>query len=552
MRICLLRNPWDFPYASLRKFVSVLDFIALMITDGLLKPSRYRRLSWESIRLQRHLDSKPNELQYFSPSHFSLVPLGLPETDLSLMMSNVSIEQNAEEWDRWDSPSWFAIAFCLLGVVPGLFTSAVLTIYFFSTESAFETTLETEDLVEWMTSLDLDLGNVTALETVDPKDMMVRCSLDFGVHAIITIFLHDVFFANKKRAIVGERDEWASAFIKHTNNIYDGDDAILYKEALLDVLVELFESVDAGVMNRESVKTATSMVQKLREAFRTAFSTSSWVTGVVREVAIKKLENMQHYVGSPGQRLDPAKIDNYYDAVPDVDTKRFFKAYRGALQASTHRSWTDQKNWIFDETTVNAYYVRELNTVVIPAGILQHPFFNVDGPAALNYGGAGVTIGHEIMHGYDVGGSMYDEKSMQREWGTPEFMKKYTERTLCLRESHRAAEAKKARQGVLNDTVDSENLADFVGTALAHAAFASLPSAERNLALPGLNLTAEHLFFIGSCAKLCARQNVNSERYAASRFRCNVPLMNMAEFSSAFGCAPESPMNPSKKCAFWS
>ncbi|XP_037515027.1 neprilysin-1 [Rhipicephalus sanguineus] len=313
-------------------------------------------------------------------------------------------------------------------------------------------------------------------------------------------------------------DEWASAFIKHTNNIYDGDDAILYKEALLDVLVELFESVDAGVMNRESVKTATSMVQKLREAFRTAFSTSSWVTGVVREVAIKKLENMQHYVGSPGQRLDPAKIDNYYDAVPDVDTKRFFKAYRGALQASTHRSWTDQKNWIFDETTVNAYY----------------------------------TIGHEIMHGYDVGGSMYDEKSMQREWGTPEFMKKYTERTLCLRESHRAAEAKKARQGVLNDTVDSENLADFVGTALAHAAFASLPSAERNLALPGLNLTAEHLFFIGSCAKLCARQNVNSERYAASRFRCNVPLMNMAEFSSAFGCAPESPMNPSKKCAFWS
>ncbi|KAH7955868.1 hypothetical protein HPB52_004676 [Rhipicephalus sanguineus] len=311
----------DFPYASLRKFVSVLDFIALMITDGLLKPSRYRRLSWESIRLQRHLDSKPNELQHFSPSHFSLVPLGPPETDLSLMMSNVSIEQNAEEWDRWDSPSWFAIAFCLLGVVPGLFTSAVLTIYFFSTESAFETTLEeaqasgssgasggdmavptigktvrlppsltidgqttvldtttrqavatspssmspttllppptappvpvsttshqgtvspspganssvcmteqchflaqwllqkldpkadpcedfysyTDDLVEWMISIDLDLGNVTALETVDPKDMMVRCSLDFGVHAIITIFLHDVFFANKKRAIV--------------------------------------------------------------------------------------------------------------------------------------------------------------------------------------------------------------------------------------------------------------------------------------------------------------------------------------------------------------
>ncbi|KAL1421100.1 hypothetical protein MTO96_023454 [Rhipicephalus appendiculatus] len=514
---------------------------------------------------------------------------------------------------------------------------------------------ETKDLVKWMISIHLDLGNLAALKAFDPTDMMVRCSLDFGVHAIIAIISYDDFFEDNKRAIsiayskadyhwqaglrdipknesfliyvdllelygldpsdadslatsiseIEEQHEWASAFAKHTNNTYSGDDKILYNELLLDVLVELFQSVDAGgirsliawsvfrqlvartepriffaasaptsacfvhvyrvmklafasrylnfVTNEETVKTATTMVQNIREAFRTAFNTSSWVEGAVREVAIKKLSKMKYHVGSPGQRLlDPANIDNYYDTVPDVDPKRFFQAYRAARQASAHRSWSDQKTWIYDETLVNAYYIREMNTAVIPAGILQNPFFNVEGPAALNYGGIGVIIGHEIMHGYDVGGTMYDDESMRREWRTPEFLKKYTERTLCLRKSHKAAVAMKAREAVINDTVDSENLADLVGTALAHAAFAALPPVERNVRLPGLNLTAEHLFFIGNCAKWCEGQNMNSVRYAAGHFRCIVPLMNMAEFSAAFGCAPKTFMNPPKKCAFWS
>ncbi|KAL1421099.1 hypothetical protein MTO96_023453 [Rhipicephalus appendiculatus] len=486
---------------------------------------------------------------------------------------------------------------------------------------------ETGDLVGWMVSVHLDLGNLTALKTIDPLDMMVRCSLDFGVRAILGILFHNTVAENNKRTILmgyskedavwqqslretpknrsfpiyvtilrmygldqsgaenlatsiseieakidgivleksktantsvlgpirgmGQRTapyitgaEWISAFAKHTNNTYHGDDRIFYKYALLDVLVELFESVDAAginsqiawsvfrqlaantepkvlfaagsptivcylrvvkvmkpafaskflnfVTNRKTVKTATSIVRNIRKALRTALNTSSWVEGAVRDVALKKLSKMKYHVGSPGQRLDPANIDDYYDTVPDVDTKRFFKAYRAALQASAHRSWSDQKSRIYDETIVNGYYVREVNTVLIPAGILQNPYFNAEGPAALNYGGIGMVsspwiMGHEIMHGYDVGGTMYDDESMQRAWATPEFLKNYTERTLCVRNSHKAAAAMKARQAVINDTADSENLADLVGTVLAHAAFASLPPVERNVTLPGLN-----------------------------------------------------------------
>ncbi|KAL1481162.1 hypothetical protein MTO96_050407, partial [Rhipicephalus appendiculatus] len=420
---------------------------------------------------------------------------------------------------------------------------------------------ETKELVDWMTSINLDLKNETALDTVNPKDMMVRCSLDFGVHTIITIVALDETFVRGKRAMSSSRRyvlpersmavyaailrlygfdkpgatalataisqiettlysivsskskshspvvvgpiagmgrrthphikgaEWASAFAKHTNNIYQGDDFILYTNDLLDIVWQLFDYINTRgitylvawslfrqlaaytdsrlllsvhkatdicymyvekvmniafsasylhfVTNQETAKKATSIVRKIRDALRTALNTSSWVTGGVRRVALRKLSNMQDYVGSPNQRLDPAKIDNFYDTVPNVDTNRFFEAYRSALQAWAHRSWKDDKTYIFDETKVNAYYAINLNKMVIPAAVLQHPFFNVEGPPALNYGGVGMIIGHEMMHGYDETGFKYDADSNLRNWATPEFLKKFTERVLCLRESHK-------------------------------------------------------------------------------------------------------------------
>ncbi|KAL3223691.1 hypothetical protein MRX96_049692 [Rhipicephalus microplus] len=105
--------------------------------------------------------------------------------------------------------------------------------------------------------------------------------------------------------------------------------------------------------------------------------------------------------------------------------------------------------------------------------------------------------------------------------------------------------------GWLNGIIDSENLADFVGTAVSYAAFTSLPLVQWDVTLPGINLTAEHLFFIGYCIKVCVSQYVVNEKYTPDPSRCIVPIMNMAEFSDAFECAPGSRMDPSKKCAFW-
>ncbi|XP_049276132.1 neprilysin-4-like [Rhipicephalus sanguineus] len=107
------------------------------------------------------------------------------------------------------------------------------------------------------------------------------------------------------------------------------------------------------------------------------------------------------------------------------------------------------------------------------------------------------------------------------------------------------------QQETLNDLVDSENIADLVGTMIAYAAFASLSPQHKNETLAGLSMSSEQLFFINHCVKWCSQYRTSGRRYAPYRSRCIVPLMNMPEFSRAFGCATGTPMNPQEKCTFW-
>lgn len=100
--------------------------------------------------------------------------------------------------------------------------------------------------------------------------------------------------------------------------------------------------------------------------------------------------------------------------------------------------------------------------------------------------------------------------------------------------------------------IDSENLADFLGVVTAYKAFMSLPESERNVLIPGVNFTSEQQYFVSGCLAWCGKEPAQRDpRYAARKFRCNVPLMNMPEFSSAFKCPLRSRMNPDNKCSFW-
>ncbi|XP_054930104.1 membrane metallo-endopeptidase-like 1 [Dermacentor andersoni] len=206
-------------------------------------------------------------------------------------------------------------------------------------------------------------------------------------------------------------------------------------------------------------------------------------------------------------------------------------------------------------TEANAAYLPKYNTMfILPSALLPNLLFT-EGPAAFNYGSMGMIMAHEMMHGYDVDGSQYDENTKQRHWFSPESTEHYVNWTLCLREYHKNV---LQRRQVLNDTVDSENIADLGGTPMAYSAFTSLPSSKRDTMLPGVAMTADQLFFIGYCTPWCEKQTTESppwlsgrHRYPPRRSRCIVPLMNMPEFSDAFHCKQGSYMNPPNKCMLW-
>ncbi|KAL1415643.1 hypothetical protein MTO96_029130 [Rhipicephalus appendiculatus] len=216
------------------------------------------------------------------------------------------------------------------------------------------------------------------------------------------------------------------------------------------------------------------MAMRIKFALRRALVSSRWLTGSIRASFINKWRSNRFQIGSPRNRLDPEFVEKFYEPLPDAPLNRLFPSWIQAHRLNTHYRWKDQLTRFFDEEAVRASY-EEDKIIVIPVGILQPPFFYEYGPEALNYGSLGTVIGHQLMH-------LYDPAHLEEEfWQTEEVKKEYTKRALCLRRSHRSILSLSGLEEVLNDTVDSENIADFVGTKLAYAVYASSEEEEKRV-----------------------------------------------------------------------
>ncbi|KAL1487222.1 hypothetical protein MTO96_008167 [Rhipicephalus appendiculatus] len=211
--------------------------------------------------------------------------------------------------------------------------------------------------------------------------------------------------------------------------------------------------------------------------------------------------------------------------------------------------WKDTTTQLYDETDYIPFYTQATNDITVPTASMLPPLMYPYGVDALNYGGLGTMIGHAIMGAFDAQGIQFLPGYVPQDMD--DVMKEYTTRALCLRKSRKSVLTLSDQEERLSEVLDSENLADLVGTKMAYYALESLDSGPRDQNLAGLNISAQQLFFFNHCAKWCTQNNAVEEFYAEKRSRCIVPLMNMAEFSSAFGCAAEAPMNPRKKCSLW-
>ncbi|MDP5139857.1 MAG: M13 family metallopeptidase, partial [Spirosomaceae bacterium] len=206
----------------------------------------------------------------------------------------------------------------------------------------------------------------------------------------------------------------------------------------------------------------------------------------------------------------------------------------------------DRTEWFTTPPTVTAYNNPPMNEIVFPAGILQAPYFNLSADDALNYGGIGMVIGHEITHSFDDQGAMYDKDGNVKNWWQEEDLKKFKARTQQVIDQY--------NQFTVLDSVHvkgaltvGENTADLAGIAIAYDAFKLTEQGKGNVKIDGY--TPDQRFFI-SIAKIWEvktrdaymRTYVNTNPHSPAKWRVNGPLMNFTPFYNAFDIQPGDKM----------
>jgi putative endopeptidase len=201
----------------------------------------------------------------------------------------------------------------------------------------------------------------------------------------------------------------------------------------------------------------------------------------------------------------------------------------------------DRTEWGMTPPTVNAYYNPAMNEIVFPAGILQPPFFDANADDAVNYGGIGAVIGHEMGHGFDDSGSQFDAEGNLKNWWTDADRAAYKARTDLLVKQFDAYEPLPGEH-INGKLTLGENIGDLGGLRIAFAALQkALAKKGRPAAIDGF--TAEQRFFLswaqvwrGNARDEALRVRLNTDPHSPPKYRAAGPLSNMVEFYSAFGC----------------
>ncbi|KAF9933256.1 hypothetical protein FBU30_006024 [Linnemannia zychae] len=325
-----------------------------------------------------------------------------------------------------------------------------------------------------------------------------------------------------------------------------------------------------------SRKEVIAIVNNVLDSYSKSFPTLNWLDKTTRAGAMKKLKAIVQTMGYSTSQPDVASsksLDEYYKKFV-VAPNDFFgnllrsSAFAGADNLRYLSLPVDKQTMFMVPATVNAYYDPSANTINFPAGILQLPFFNVENPEYVNYGGMGVIGGHEIGHAFDNNGRHFDEIGRLKNWWTDATSKAFDEKAQCFVNQYGNFTVEGPGGKLLNldgQLTLGENLADNGGIKMAFRIWQSRAKADpkgkkyKNYKLPGLDkYTHEQLFFISYGRLWCQKmrpevlaQNVRSNPHSPAKWRINGVAQNSPDFAKAFKCKAGTPMNPRKKCEVW-
>jgi putative endopeptidase len=307
---------------------------------------------------------------------------------------------------------------------------------------------------------------------------------------------------------------------------------------------------------------AEKLVAALEKALGEEISAVPWMSDSTKKLAEEKLAVIRNRIGNPEKWRDYSslKVDRD-DLIGNLHRSRVFERTNTLSEAGKPKH---DGMWDIAPPTVDALYQRSTNSLYIPAGIIQPPFFDLAADPSVNFGSIGVVVGHELTHGFDALGSKFDGKGNLREWQTADDHRRFAEKTDC-------EVAEYGSFGAMPDLGDlpqlkvngrltlAENTADNGGLRIAFQALTEALAAEGKTSqdpIDGYNV--QRRFFLSFAQVWCQNQGARSARQSATadpqspgRGRVNGAIQNLDEFGKAFGCTRGAPMYPVNSCRVW-
>ncbi len=282
------------------------------------------------------------------------------------------------------------------------------------------------------------------------------------------------------------------------------------------------------------------MVKNIMAAYRERIASRDWMSAKTKKFALAKLDALMPKIGYPSKWRDYSTLEVRTDSYAQNVLRA--EAFESRYRFSKLGKPVDRTEWQMTTPTVNAYYNPTMNEIVFPAGILQPPFFDLKADDAVNYGGIGAVIGHEITHGFDDQGSRSDALGNLVNWWTKEDRERFNAKTDKLVQQYDACTVLGGLH-VNGKLTLGENIADLGGVTISYAAYQKSLHGNETPKIDGL--TGPQRFFIGfarvwrgSTRDDEQRLRIRIDPHSPFQFRTLVPLSNVTAFYDAFNVKP--------------
>ncbi|RWS03114.1 neprilysin-2-like protein, partial [Dinothrombium tinctorium] len=320
--------------------------------------------------------------------------------------------------------------------------------------------------------------------------------------------------------------------------------------------------------DQSSMKELDKFLRELKHALTLKLQKNQWMDLETKLNAQRKLNKMMYYIAAPQEVGREEDLNRIYEETGEISSENYSNAYKNLLKwekklrLSQPRKF-DFLNEISPPSEVNAFNDLGANKILIATGMLMPPNYYRKGPLSVNFGGIGTTFGHEMVHGFDNEGSLYDERGVKRNWWSRKAKKNFRSKVMCFVRQYSNYREPITGQRIRGRKTVGDDIADNGGLHQAFHAYkmyAAMKHPERDLKLPYKmsKFTRDQLFFISYANTWCGNYSreslihaLKNDEHSPASARVIIPLRNNKAFAKTFNCPINSPMNPEKKCKLW-